>query len=143
MSNFNYVTGYLPYVIDEEIHKKKIKQRVIFGLAALATGFIVFSLLGNDTSAQSNKTQYLPENTITHPASEAINGVNPVKLATVKKEKAAIETSQKPVVLHKTTVSKQSDKQADAGKKIVESTQSLEKVYNKEVENILNKAFSQ
>ncbi len=144
MSDFNYVTGYLPYVIDEEVHRKKIKQRVVFSLTALATGVIAFSLLGNDTSAQNNQTDSESGYSITDSAVKPVNGVNSVKLAAVAKtgkNPAITDSSLKQAVLT-TPVSKPAGIQPDTSKATLASTQVLEKAYDKEVENILSKAFS-
>ncbi len=145
MSKFNYVTGYLPYVIDEEVHRKKTKQRVIFSLTALATGMIAFSFLGNDTSAQNNQADTESEYIFTDATAKPVNDVNSVKLTAVVNtgnNPAMTDISLKQAVVTKAPVSKTAGIQPDRSKATLESTQVLKEAYDKEVENILSKAFS-
>ena len=140
MSKFNYVTGYLPVVIDEEIQRKQIKQRLVFGVVAIAAGLVLFSLLGNDTSAQGNYSGSSIAS-IDNIATLSTT-MNTVKNVPVNKTEKAITAETKQTVLLQTPSTKQANQKLTTLTS-VKSDKQLEDIYQKEIDDLLSKAFSQ
>ncbi len=142
MSKFNYVTGYLPVVIDEEIHRKQIKQRIAFGVVAIAGGLLLFSLLGNDTSAQGKYSVLSSSATNTIKASSTLNKLNQTPIQKTEKIAEKKIAAKKQTVLKQTPGAKQSNQKLTTLSTVKPDTQ-LEAVYQKEVDDLLSRAFSE
>ncbi|KAG1665748.1 hypothetical protein GQR58_019242 [Nymphon striatum] len=156
MNKMNYLTGYLPYVYNRDYKKKQIKRRIV-----LATGFTLSILLlllfwETNTSAQDKSSDFYKNISYNSPQLQPTSD-KPIWSSLAKPEKPIL-LAKGPAVKsvnskEKLTMNSQI-KQLPVAKKITEtgqtsdqvkdkrSTDEIREAYNKDLEILLDKAFS-
>ncbi len=137
--SFNYHTGYIPGVMEEEMHKRRIRHRVYIVLL-IVVGLVFYWMTNKGQNESQDVTQdslqNAPQGIIITSPSESESSTSSRSLDSLKTLKSPKQMSQEDAkeIAATAPVTDKSNK--------LENTPGLEKNYEKEIDLIINKAFS-
>ncbi len=137
--SFNYHTGYIPGVMEEEMHKRRIRHRVYIILLIIIGLFLYWMTYKSQNESQDvtqGSLQNAPQGIIITSPSESESSTSSRSLDSLKTLKSPQQMSQEGAKEISVTapVTDKSNK--------IENIPELEKSYEKEIDLIINKAFS-